>query len=53
MPRWNVFVNFEKEAQIKVWAPNEDAAIEKACEIVRNWDGVKDATAYDADEIEE
>jgi len=50
MPRYSVDVEMTKTVQIKVWARDEDAACEKAQEIVEGWDGVNSAEAVDAEE---
>ena len=53
MPRYSVNVTYSQSKDIKVWAPDEEAAIEKACEIVEGWNGVISADATDADELDE
>ena len=50
MPRWSVPVRYEQVKDIRVFARDEQAAIEKAVEIVMGWEGVVSA---DADEAEE
>lgn len=52
MPRYSVEVEMTKAVQIKVWARDEDAACEKAQQIVEGWDGVTNAEAGDAEEID-
>lgn len=52
MPRYSVTVRYEQEREITVWARDEDAACEKAVEIVQKWNGVLSADADDAEEIE-
>ncbi len=49
MPRYAVEVSFTqtKTKTINVWAKDEAAAEEKACEIVEKWDGVDSAEALD------
>ena len=53
MPRYAVDVRYEQTKEIKVWARDEDAAIEKACEIVEGWNSVLNADADCAEEIDE
>ena len=45
MPRtqYTVTVRYEQEKDITVWAEDENAAEEKACEIVEGWNGVLSA----------
>lgn len=52
MPRYSVDVEMTKTVQIKVWARDEETACEKAQEIVEGWDGVINAEASDAEEID-
>jgi len=52
MPRWSVTVRYEQEKEITVYARDENAAIEKAVEIVESWNGVLSAEADEAEEIE-
>jgi len=52
MPRWSVTVRYEQEKEITVYARDENAAIEKAVEIVEGWNGVLSAEADEAEEIE-
>lgn len=52
MPRYAVTVRYEQEKEISVWASDETAACEKACEIVEAWSGVLSADADSAEEID-
>lgn len=52
MPRYIVPVTFSQVKDIRVFAREEQAAIEKAVEIVEAWEGVTSAEADDA-EVEE
>ena len=48
--QYRVTVRYEQEKEITVWAEDEDAAGEKACEIVEGWNGVISAEAGDVEE---
>lgn len=50
MPRFLVTVRYSQEKEIGVWAKDQEAAMEKAEEIVGNWNGVLDAEAQDCEE---
>lgn len=52
MPRYRVNIRYEQEKEITVYARDEQAAEEKACEIVEGWNGVLSAEANDV-EIDE
>lgn len=52
MPRYRVTVRYTQDKEIGVWAKDEEAAMDKAEEIVRNWHGVFDAEAQEAEEDE-
>lgn len=47
MPRFNVTVRYTQTKEISVYAADEQAAEEKAVEIVNSWNGVLDAEADD------
>ncbi len=49
MPKYNVTVAFTKHKEISVFAKDEEAAKEKAEEIVSAWDGVEDCEVVDCD----
>lgn len=51
MPRYTVTVRYEMEREIKVYARDEQAAEEKACEIVEGWNGVISAEATAVEEV--
>lgn len=48
---YSVTVKYTQEKKIAVWAEDEDAACEEACDIVESWDGVLSAEADDAEEV--
>lgn len=48
--QYSVTVTYTQEKEITVWAEDEDAACEKACEIVEGWNGVLSAEADGAEE---
>lgn len=48
--QYRVTVRYSQEKEITVWAEDEDAAAEKACEIVEAWNGVISAEAGDVEE---
>ena len=50
MPKFTVTVRYEQEREITVFARDDQAAEEKACEIVENWNGVINAEATDCSE---
>lgn len=50
MPRYRVTVRYEQEKEFTVYARDESAAEEKACEIVEGWNGVLSAEAQDVEE---
>lgn len=52
MPRYRVTVQFTqvKEKEINVFGKDEEAAMEKACEIVSGWPDVDDCDAINCDE---
>lgn len=50
MPRYRVVIRYSQDKEIGVWAKDEEAAMEKAEEIVGNWNGVIDAEATEAEE---
>lgn len=50
MPRFNVTVRYTQTKEISVYASDEQAAQEKAVEIVNGWNGVLDAEADDVEE---
>lgn len=50
MPRYIVTVEYTQEKDITVWAPDEAAAEDKACEIVEGWNGVMSAEAVRVEE---
>ncbi len=52
MPRYAVTLRMTSTREISVWARDEDAAKDKAEEIVGQWDGVIDAQAEEAQEVE-
>lgn len=52
MPRYTVTVRYEQEKEITVYARDELAAEEKACEIVEGWNGVLNAEATDCEETD-
>lgn len=52
MPRYSVMVRFEQDKEITVYARDEQAAEEKACEIVEGWNNVISAEAREVEEIE-
>lgn len=52
MPRTAVTLRMTQTKEISVWARDEEAAKDKAEEIVGQWDGVIDAQAEDAEEVE-
>jgi hypothetical protein len=52
MPRYVVPVTYTQVKEIRVFARDEQAATEKAVEIVEAWEGVTSAEADDA-EVEE
>lgn len=52
MPRYAVTVRYEQEKIITVYARDEAAAEEKACEIVESWNNVCSAEAVDCEEAE-
>lgn len=43
--QYSVTVRYEQEKDITVWAEDEDAAAEKACDLVEAWAGVISAEA--------
>lgn len=47
MPKYIVTVSYTQSKDIWVWAKDPDAAQDKACEIVENWNGVTSADAMD------
>ena len=56
MPRYAVTVlitNEPREKEINVWAPDPEAAEEKACQIVEDWNGVASAEAIAVEEIDD
>lgn len=52
MPRYTVTVRFEQEKEITVYARDEQAAEEKACEIVEGWNNVISAEAVDCEDAD-
>lgn len=53
MPRYAVEVRFTKFVTINVWARDEEAAADKAAEIVEDWNDTEDVEATDnIEEIE-
>lgn len=52
MPRYTVTVRFEQDKEITVYARDEQAAEEKACEIVEGWNNVIRAEAVDCEEAD-
>jgi len=53
MPRYEVEVEYAVVRTLRVWARDEEAAREKAAEIVEDWDGVQWAQGQKAEEVEE
>lgn len=51
MPRYRVTVRFEQTKELEVYAHDEQAAEERAAEIVSGWNNVTSAEAEDAEEI--
>lgn len=49
MAKYIVTVRYEQERAITVYARDEQAAEEKACEIVEGWNGVLSAEATDCE----
>lgn len=47
---YRVRIRYEQDRDIKVWAEDEQAAEEKAVEIVEGWDGVLTAEATEVHE---
>jgi hypothetical protein len=52
MPRFVVVVRYEQDKEITVYARDEQAAEEKACEIVEGWNGVLTAEAVQCNEAD-
>ncbi len=52
MPKFEVEVNYEMMKVITVYARDEQAACEKAVDIVQAWSGVITADATEAEEVE-
>ena len=50
MPRYRVTVEYTQRRDIGVWARDEEAAMEKAAEIVEGWDNVMSAEGIEAEE---
>lgn len=50
MPRFIVTVRYEQTKEISVYARDEQAAQEKAVEIVEGWNNVKSAEAESVEE---
>lgn len=50
MPRYRVQVQYTQTRDIGVWAKDENAAMDKAAEIVEGWDKVDSAEAIEAEE---
>ena len=51
MPRYRVSVRFEQTKDLEIYARDEQAAEEKAVEIVEGWNSVISAEAEDVEEI--
>ena len=51
MPKYKVTIQITRK--IDCYGRDEDAAMEKACEIVSCWKDVEDVEAIDAEEINE
>ena len=52
MPKYIVTVRYEQEKEITVYARDEQAAEEKACEIVEGWNNVLSAESVDCEEAD-
>lgn len=52
MPKYVVMVSYtlKYEKEITVYAPSDEEAADKACEIVMSWNNVDDAVAIDVNE---
>lgn len=50
MPRFKVDVTYTQKKEIRVFARDEQEALEKAVSLVEGWDGVLSAEADDAEE---
>lgn len=50
MPKYTVTVRYHQTKDISVYARDEDAAAEKAVEIVEGWNGVDSAEAESVEE---
>ena len=51
MPKYSVTVRYEQEKEITVYARDEQAAAEKAVEIVESWNNVLSADAESVEEV--
>ena len=49
--QYTVTVRYEQDKEITVWAADEQAAEEKAVEIVEDWNGVLSAEAREVREV--
>lgn len=49
MPKYAVTVRYEMERVLTVYARDEAAAEDKACEIVEGWNDVRSAEAVDVE----
>jgi hypothetical protein len=53
MPKYEVTVSITSTKTLTVFAPDEDAAGEKAVHIVDAWDGVDDSEVIDVEEVDD
>lgn len=51
MPRYRVTVRYQQTKDLEIYARDEQAAEEKAVEIVEGWNNVASAEAEDVEEI--
>ena len=52
MAKFIVEVEYKMRRKINVYAADEAEAEEKACDVVRKWDGIVDAEAIDTERDE-